>query len=202
MYRAKELGRSRYELLDETSRQRALHRLELETALGHAIERDELRILYQPKISLNGPAGVAGLEALVRWEHPERGLIAPSEFIPLAEETGIVHAIGEFVLHDALAQVVRWRRSRPRDDGVDQPVLPPAGGRRARDAADERDARQPRPAGGAVSRDHRGRGDAQPRRRDPIAGSAQERSVSRSRSTTTAPARPRWRASSGSRSTR
>ena len=113
MYRAKELGRSRYELHDETSRQRALHRLELETALSHAIERDELRILYQPKISLSGPAGVAGLEALVRWEHPERGLIAPSEFIPLAEETGIVHAIGEFVLHHALTQVVRWRRSRP-----------------------------------------------------------------------------------------
>ena len=113
MYRAKELGRARYELHDETSRQRALHRLELETALGHAIERDELRILYQPKIDLSGPTGVAGLEALVRWEHPERGLIVPSEFIPLAEETGIVHAIGEFVLQHALAQVVRWRRSRP-----------------------------------------------------------------------------------------
>ncbi len=113
MYRAKELGRARYELHDETSRQRALHRLELETALGHAIERDELRILYQPKIALIGPATIAGLEALVRWEHPERGLIAPSEFIPLAEETGIVHAIGEFVLHHALTQVVRWRRSRP-----------------------------------------------------------------------------------------
>ncbi len=113
MYRAKELGRARYELHDETSRQRALHRLELETALGHAIERDELRILYQPKIALTGPPAVAGLEALVRWEHPERGLIAPSEFIPLAEETGIVHAIGEFVLHHALTQIVRWRRSRP-----------------------------------------------------------------------------------------
>ncbi len=113
MYRAKELGRSRYELYDESSRQRALERLELETALGHAIERDELLVLYQPKISLAGVPDVAGLEALVRWQHPDRGLITPSEFIPLAEETGIVHAIGEYVLERALAQVVRWRHHRP-----------------------------------------------------------------------------------------
>jgi diguanylate cyclase (GGDEF)-like protein len=113
MYRAKELGRSRYELYDENSRQRALERLELEAALGHAIERDELRVVYQPKISLIGTPGVTGLEALVRWQHPERGLIAPSEFIPLAEETGIVHAIGAYVLERALAQIVRWRHHRP-----------------------------------------------------------------------------------------
>ncbi len=113
MYRAKELGRSRYELYDEHSRQRAVERMKLEAALGHAIERDELRVLYQPKIALSGTPGVTGLEALVRWQHPERGLIAPSEFIPLAEETGIVHAIGEYVLERALAQIVRWRVHRP-----------------------------------------------------------------------------------------
>jgi diguanylate cyclase (GGDEF)-like protein len=113
MYRAKELGRSRYELYDESSRQRALERLELEAALGHAIERDELLVVYQPKFALNGAPGVAGLEALVRWQHPERGLIAPSEFIPLAEETGVVHAIGEYVLERALAQICRWRAHRP-----------------------------------------------------------------------------------------
>ena len=113
MYRAKELGRSRYELYDESSRQRALARLELEAALSHAIERDELRIVYQPRIALNGPPTVTGVEAFVRWQHPERGLITPSEFIPLAEETGIVHAIGEYVLQRALAQIVYWRRRQP-----------------------------------------------------------------------------------------
>lgn len=113
MYRAKELGRARYELFDESSRERALERLELEAALSRAIERDELRVLYQPKIALHGVPTVAGVEALVRWQHPERGLIAPAEFIPLAEETGIVHAIGEYVLERALTQVVRWREHHP-----------------------------------------------------------------------------------------
>jgi diguanylate cyclase len=114
MYRAKELGRGRYELFDESSRARALQRLELEAALSHAVERGELRIHYQPKISLNGGTpGVSGLEALVRWMHPERGLIMPAEFIPLAEETGMMLSIGEYVLEQALRQIVRWRRLRP-----------------------------------------------------------------------------------------
>jgi diguanylate cyclase (GGDEF)-like protein len=113
MYRAKELGRARYELFDESSRQRAIQRFELETALGQAIERGELRLHYQPKISLNGSPGVTGLEALVRWQHPERGLIAPGEFLPMAEETGMVLAIGEYVLGQALGSVLRWRRFRP-----------------------------------------------------------------------------------------
>ncbi len=113
MYRAKELGRSRYELFDEASRHRAMERLELETALRHAVERSELRVHYQPKVSLNGDVMVTGFEALVRWEHPQRGLIAPGEFIPLAEETGMVLAIGEYVLSEALRQVSRWRASKP-----------------------------------------------------------------------------------------
>jgi diguanylate cyclase (GGDEF)-like protein len=113
MYRAKELGRSRYELFDEASRHRAMQRIELEAALRHAVERDELRVYYQPKFSLNGRAGPTGFEALVRWQHPERGLIAPAEFIPLAEETGIVLPIGEFVFNQALHQLVRWQQSNP-----------------------------------------------------------------------------------------
>jgi EAL domain-containing protein (putative c-di-GMP-specific phosphodiesterase class I) len=113
MYRAKELGRSRYELFDEASRQRATERLELETALRHAVERSELRVHYQPKVSLTNGTDVVGFEALVRWEHPERGLILPSEFIPLAEETGLVLAIGEFVLVEALRQLGRWRIAKP-----------------------------------------------------------------------------------------
>jgi diguanylate cyclase (GGDEF)-like protein len=113
MYRAKELDRSRYELFDEASRQRAMERLELETALRHAVERGELRVHYQPKVSLDGTRSVIGFEALVRWQHPDRGLIEPSEFIPLAEETGLILPIGEYVLEHALRQIARWRRDKP-----------------------------------------------------------------------------------------
>jgi diguanylate cyclase (GGDEF)-like protein len=113
MYRAKELGRARYELFDEASRTRAMERLELESALRHALERSELRVHYQPRFTLQRKPEISGFEALVRWEHPQRGLIGPAEFLPLAEETGIVIAIGEYVLGEALAQLVRWRRSNP-----------------------------------------------------------------------------------------
>ena len=95
------------------SRARALERLELESALDHAVERSELRVFYQPRVSLGGELGVDGFEALVRWEHPERGLIAPGEFLPLAEETGTVLRIGEFVLRHALEHLARWRTIRP-----------------------------------------------------------------------------------------
>jgi diguanylate cyclase (GGDEF)-like protein len=113
MYRAKELGRSRYELFDEGSRTRAMERLELEAALRLAIERGELRVHYQPRVAFNGSAHVTGFEALVRWEHPERGLLAPADFLPLAEETGLVLGIGEYVLGQALAQLSRWHVTNP-----------------------------------------------------------------------------------------
>jgi diguanylate cyclase (GGDEF)-like protein len=113
MYRAKELGRARYELFDEGSRTRAMERLELEAALRLAVERSELRVHYQPKVSLDAKPVVTGFEALVRWQHPERGLLAPDQFLPLAEETGLVLPIGEFVLDQALRQLARWRASNP-----------------------------------------------------------------------------------------
>jgi diguanylate cyclase (GGDEF)-like protein len=113
MYRAKERGPSHYELFDENSRRRAIERIELEAALRQAVERHELRVHYQPRIALEGEPRVTGFEALVRWEHPERGLIGPREFMPLAEETGLVIQIGEYVLDEALHQLGRWHATRP-----------------------------------------------------------------------------------------
>jgi diguanylate cyclase (GGDEF)-like protein len=113
MYRAKERGRSRYELFDEASKMRATRRLELESELRHAVEHSELRVHYQPRFALIGEKHMTGFEALVRWEHPERGLIAPGEFIPLAEETGIVIPIGEYVLHSALHELAGWQTTQP-----------------------------------------------------------------------------------------
>jgi diguanylate cyclase (GGDEF)-like protein len=113
MYRAKELGGARFELFDETSRRRATQRLELEHELRRAIERSELRVHYQPRVSLNGEVVLVGFEALVRWEHPQRGLIEPREFIPMAEDTGLIVPIGDWVIGQALRHIGRWRQSRP-----------------------------------------------------------------------------------------
>jgi EAL domain-containing protein (putative c-di-GMP-specific phosphodiesterase class I) len=84
-----------------------------ERALRTAIEASQLRVHYQPRVSINGETGLVGFEALVRWEHPERGLIAPAEFVPLAEETGLIGPLGDWVIEQALVQVHRWRQSRP-----------------------------------------------------------------------------------------
>jgi diguanylate cyclase (GGDEF)-like protein len=113
MYRAKELGRSRFELIDESTHRRAIRRLELEQALRMSVERAELRVYYQPKVELGNGLVVTGFEALVRWQHPERGLIDPGEFLPLAEETGLVLPIGAYVLEEALGQLKRWRAAAP-----------------------------------------------------------------------------------------
>src|SRR5215469_7279113 len=86
MYHAKANGKGRYEVFDETMRDRARARMEIETDLRRAIELDQLVLFYQPQISLS-TGHVCGYEALLRWLHPERGLIPPSEFIPIAEET-------------------------------------------------------------------------------------------------------------------
>jgi EAL domain-containing protein (putative c-di-GMP-specific phosphodiesterase class I) len=114
MYRAKQQGRARYELFDEASRQRALERLELEKALRHAVARSELRVHFQPRMSLAaGGFRVVGLEALLRWQHPERGMLAPGEFIELAEDTGLMLPIGQYVLARSLQQLATWREQRP-----------------------------------------------------------------------------------------
>ncbi|HET7050980.1 MAG TPA: EAL domain-containing protein [Solirubrobacteraceae bacterium] len=114
MYRAKQLGRSRYELFDETSRQRAIDRLELEGALRRALERSELRVHFQPKLSFEaGALRVTGLEALLRWQHPSRGMLAPGEFLQLAEDSGLMLEIGQYVLAHSLHQLLIWREHRP-----------------------------------------------------------------------------------------
>ena len=107
MYRAKERGRNRFELFDEAMRDRAVERMDTEHALHRAVELAQLRLHYQPIIDL-GTGSIVGVEALVRWEHPGLGLLQPDQFIPLAEETGLIVAVGEWVLREACWQVRQW----------------------------------------------------------------------------------------------
>jgi diguanylate cyclase (GGDEF)-like protein len=108
MYRAKERGKSRYELFDDIMRARAIERLETENALHRAIERGEFSVHYQPWVALDS-GDVAGVEALVRWDHPTRGLVAPEDFIALAEETGLIVPLGTWTLREACRQWREWR---------------------------------------------------------------------------------------------
>jgi predicted signal transduction protein with EAL and GGDEF domain len=110
MYRAKERGRGRCEVFDQEMRDRAQQRHEIENALHHALSRDELRVFYQPVIALPDGSCV-GVEALLRWQHPERGLLAPADFLAAAEETGLIVPIGAWLLERACEQAVEWRRS-------------------------------------------------------------------------------------------
>ena len=112
MHRAKERGRARYELFDSAMGKRVLDRLHQESELRQAIEREELRLFYQPIVSVSD-GGLVGAEALVRWEHPEHGLLAPAEFLPLAEETGMIVPLGRWVLQEACAQAARWQANGP-----------------------------------------------------------------------------------------
>jgi diguanylate cyclase (GGDEF)-like protein/PAS domain S-box-containing protein len=109
MYRAKEGGGGRYEVFDDEMRAEVLGRLRIETELRHALDHDELRVYYQPIVDT--ATGVPrGMEALVRWQHPQRGLIAPGDFIPVAEETGLIIDLGRWVLETACRQGAIWQR--------------------------------------------------------------------------------------------
>jgi diguanylate cyclase (GGDEF)-like protein/PAS domain S-box-containing protein len=111
MYRAKERGRARYELFDDEMRERSVSWLETEGELRCALERGELHNVYQPIVSPRD-GSIVGFEALVRWHHPTRGVVSPAEFIPVAEQSGLIVPLGRMVLERACAEAVRWNRDR------------------------------------------------------------------------------------------
>ncbi|HKP75997.1 MAG TPA: EAL domain-containing protein, partial [Longimicrobiaceae bacterium] len=112
MYRAKAGGAGRHELFDRAMHALALTRLQMETDLRRAMERQELSLHYQPIVSLR-TGKIAGVEALLRWEHPERGWIAPDDFVRSAEETGLILQIGRLAMAEACAQLARWQARTP-----------------------------------------------------------------------------------------
>jgi diguanylate cyclase (GGDEF)-like protein/PAS domain S-box-containing protein len=112
MYRAKALGKARYEVFDTAMHARAKALLELETDLRRAIDRHEFVLQYQPVVSLSSGL-IVGFEGLIRWRHPQRGLIGPAAFIPIAEETGLIIPIGRWVLREACRQAQEWEQKFP-----------------------------------------------------------------------------------------
>ncbi len=110
MYRAKSGGRARYQLFDSEMHARSLALLQMEAELRRAVEREEFELHYQPVVALNG-GRITSVEALVRWNHPTRGIVYPKEFMALAEETGLIVPIGMWVLRAACRQLKDWRKS-------------------------------------------------------------------------------------------
>ncbi len=117
MYRAKEQGRNRSQFYAPRMNQRVLERMQLQSSLRRAIERDEFRLEFQPKVSRE-QGRICGAEALLRWDHPERGSVSPAEFIPVLEETGLILNVGLWVLESACAQLRQWREA-----GIEIPPL-------------------------------------------------------------------------------
>lgn len=107
MYNAKETGRNNFQFYAKEMNVKALGRMELENSLRHAVERGEFVLYYQPKVSLDTGQTV-GMEALLRWAHPQRGIVSPIEFIPLLEETGLINQVGDWLIHTACLQNKIW----------------------------------------------------------------------------------------------
>ncbi|MGH9646953.1 MAG: putative bifunctional diguanylate cyclase/phosphodiesterase [Bryobacteraceae bacterium] len=114
MYYAKTRGKARFEVFDESMRGRAVARMELESDLRKAIEEQQFVVYYQPEVSL-ATGKVVGYEALVRWNHPQRGVVMPGEFLPVAEETGLIVPLGRLVLRDACRQMAEWHKKFGQD---------------------------------------------------------------------------------------
>ncbi len=112
MYQAKLRGKARFVIFDKGMHVRAMNTLQIESDLRHAAERKEFKLHYQPIISLE-TGELSGFEALIRWQHPERGMIPPADFIPVAEETGLIVPIGQWVMREACLQMQRWRTQYP-----------------------------------------------------------------------------------------
>jgi diguanylate cyclase (GGDEF)-like protein/PAS domain S-box-containing protein len=112
MYRAKHRGKARYEVFEPSMDAKAVERLILETGLRRALVRQQFRVYYQPIVALENDK-VAGVEALVRWEHPQRGLLLPEAFLSVAEETGLIVRIGQWVLREASKQARIWQERYP-----------------------------------------------------------------------------------------
>ena len=112
MYRAKAKGRARYEVFDAEMREQAAKQLSLETEMRHALEREEFQIHYQPVMNLENET-LTGFEALVRWRHPTHGIISPFEFIPAAEDIGLILPLGQWILEESCRQLHEWQRANP-----------------------------------------------------------------------------------------
>ena len=110
MYKAKDLGRNNFQFYEPAMNVRLMQFAKLEGSLAEALDREELRLEYQPQIDINN-GNLSGVEALIRWDHPEFGLVSPADFIPLAEETGLIIPIGEWVLRTACSQNVAWQQA-------------------------------------------------------------------------------------------
>lgn len=110
MYRAKEQGRNNYQYFTRDMNERAIQRMQMEAALRRAFEREEFRLFYQPKVELV-TGKICGFEALLRWQHPDKGMVLPGDFIPVLEETGLIVQAGEWVLRTTCAQIKAWQKT-------------------------------------------------------------------------------------------
>jgi diguanylate cyclase (GGDEF)-like protein/PAS domain S-box-containing protein len=115
MYRAKAEGKARYEIFDRDMHQSAVALLKLETELRRSVHRGDFLMNYQPIVSLGNISRIVGFEALVRWKHPERGIVTPAHFIAIAEETGLIVPLGWWVLRESCRQTRRWQEQFPSD---------------------------------------------------------------------------------------